>query len=505
MRSGLFLAAVGLTSACSMLGDTGDDGGGKADGFGDDSCNLPEYGDGICQSDLACAAPDIDCFVFFDSEAAAATWFSGIEETMAAQEFRPPRPTVAQSDPRFQRMREILERGWQAYKKTNPLADLAAHEPLLVVLEDPTVNAFVMPDLESGKAGFAVMVQTGTLDAEGLDEAAMQGLVMHELTHAVRLHVVPEVRERIRRFYLADDGEPLGFEQVDDPVARQHGDAWRGFASEVGPFASAELGGVPLGGQLSQIFGTVISPRKEDPACVEPLAALRSLADDLTAHISPLDAGLHLEEPMRDHIDAALAAIRDQCLADFPDGFIEVVAGIAGVTPEQIRASLTPEDLAMVDGVHFIDAIAALAIDRRSKMRATEEAFATASGYGWDRLRFYSTEEAADDATVPVLHEIPLDPNGLGSFFLRALLDPETSAACSAIIARGDTPPYGADLSDEHHATCWRVDHVRALAASGVLYPPEDDPSQYLRLAATGQSARRPRLIPPRVSDVVVY
>lgn len=502
MRLGLVLSLVGLTSACAVFDDSGDDGGGKADGFGEDTCELPEYGDGVCQSDLACAAPDIDCFVFFDSEEAAATWFAGIEEKTSAQEFRSPRPTVAQSDPRFARMRDILHRGWEAYKQTNPLADLAQHEPLLVVLEDPTVNAFVMPDLDSGKAGFAVMVQTGTLDAQGLDEAAMQGLVMHELTHAVRLHVVPEVRERIRRFYVADDGEPLGFEEIDDPVARQHGEAWRGFASEVGPFASEEVGGLPMGGQLSQILGTVLSPRKEEPACAQPLADLRALADDLTAHISPLDAGLHLDQPVRERVDTVLAAVRDQCLADFHDGFIEVVAGIAGVTPEQIKASLTAEDLAMVEGKHLVDAVAALAIDRRSKMRATEAAFASAAGYGWDRLRFYSTEEAADDATVPVLHQIPLDPQGLGSFFLKALLDPDTSAACSAIIGRGEVPPYGADLSDEHHATCWRVDHVRALAASGKLYP-HDDPSQYLRLAPPAPARRR--LIPPRLSDLVVY
>src|SRR6185503_15242421 len=198
-----------------------------------------------------------------------------------------------------------------------------------------------------------------------------------------------------------------------------------------------------------------------------------------------------------------LAAVRDQCLADFHDGFIEVVAGMIGVTPEQFRAALTPEDLAMVDGVPFIDAISTLAIDRRAKMRATEAAFASAAGYGWDRLRFYSTEEAADDATVPVLHQIPLDPQGLGSFFLGALLDPDTSTTCSAILGRGETPPYGADLSDEHHATCWRVDHVRALAESGKLYPPEDDPSQYLRRALSAPARRR--LIPPRISDLVIY
>jgi len=503
MRSSLLFALAALTPACAVFDGGDDGGGGKADGFGDGTCDLPEYGDGVCQTDLACAAPDIDCFIFFDSEEAAATWFAGVEVKKAAQEFRDPRPTIPQSDPRFVRMRELLHRGWEAYKQTNPLADLAQHEPLLVVVEDPTVNAFVMPDPDSGKAGFAVMVHTTTLDTEGLDDAAMLGLVMHELTHAVRLHVIPEVRERIRRFYVADDGEPFGFEQVDDPVARQHGETWRGLASEAGAFSNEGIGGIPFGGQLSDIFTSVLGPHKDDPACQQPLDDVRALGNDLGAMVSPLDFGLHLDKPVRERVDAVLAEVRDQCLADFHDGFIEVVAGMAGVTPEQIRMTLTPEDLAMVDGVHVIDAISALAIDRRTKMRAAEAAFADASGYPWDRLRFYSTEEAADDATVPVLHQIPLDPQGVGAFFLGALLDPDTSATCSGILAAGETPPYGVDLFDEHHATCWRVDHVRALAESGVLYPPADDPSQYLRLAPP--APRRPRLIPPRIADLILY
>lgn len=505
LRIGLALSFFGLTSGCTILAD--DDGaGGKADGFGDATCDLPAYGDGTCQSDLACAVPDIDCFLFFDSDAAGGAWFQKIEETIAAQELRPPRAQIAESDPRVQHMRELLDRGWEAYKQTNPVQDLGEHRPALVVLEDPTVNAFVMPDLESGNAGFAVMVQTGVLDL-GLEDAPMLGLVMHELEHAVRLHVRPEVGDRIRRFYVADYREPLGFEELDDPVAREHGTAWRGFASEVGSFPAEDLGGLPLGGQLSQIFNNVMVAHAMDPGCAEPVAAFKAVVNDVAAAISPLDADIHLAEPIRPRVDAALAGLRDQCLPDFGDGFIDVVASIAGTSADEVRASLSAEDLAMVVDVHFVDAVAALAIDRRGKMRAAEAAFAAASGQAWDALRFYSTEEAADDATVPVLHQIPLDPEGLGAFFLLALLDPDSSASCSAILAGGDTPPYGADLSDEHHATCWRVHHVGAVADSGKLYPPTDDPAQYLRRpgAATAPAPRRPRLIPPRASDLIVY
>ena len=502
-RTFCFFLLAGLTGACTIIDNDDGDSGDKADGFDDDTCDLPEYGDGTCQSDLACAAPDIDCFVFFEDEAAAGAWFMKFEEVAAAQEFREPRAQVPESDPRFQRMRELLDRGWQAYQETNPVGDLAEHRPALVVLEDPSVNAFVAPDLETGKAGFAVMVQTGALDLD-LPEAPMLGLVMHELEHAVALHIVADVKDRIRRYYVADDyAEPFGFEELDDPVAREHGELWRELASEAGPFTSEYLGGLPLDGQLNQIFDTVVVAAASEPGCAEPIAALEDLRADIAATRTPIDGGMHPDASVRGRVDAVLAGLRDSCLGGFEQGFIDVVAAIAMTTPEEIRASLTPEDIAMVDGVHFIDAIAALGLDRRSRMRAAEAAFAAASGAAWSALRFYSYEEAADDATVPVLHAMDLAPAGLGTFFM-GIFDDATRSACGNIIDSGRTPPYGADLSDEHHATCWRVDHVTQLAASGKLFEQTDDPAQYLRRAQPASRSRR-RLIPPRLRDLVAY
>lgn len=505
LRSGLLLSLAGLTAGCTVLGESdGAGGGGKADGFGDD-CELPEYGDGVCQADLACAAPDIDCFVLFADDAAGGAWFAAFEEALAAEEFRPPRAQVPESDPRFQRMRQLLDRGWDAYRSVTPVADLGEQRPALIVLEDPVVNAFVAPDLATGNAGFAVIVQTGALDLD-LPDAPMLGLVMHELTHAVKLHIVADVKERIRRYYVADDGEPFGFEELDDPVAREHGEAWRALASEAGPFTQEDLGGLPLGGQLGQIFDSVIVSHKDDPACAGPIDALDALRGDLAAAVSPLDAGLHLAEPVRYRVDGVLAALRDDCLAGLDQGFIEVVAALSGATAEEVRASLTAEDLALVDGVHFIDAVAALAVDRRARMRTAEATFAGAAGYPWSTLRYYSYEEAADDATVPVLHAMELAPAGLGSFLI-GIFDEATRATCAGMVDAGTTPPYGADLSDEHHATCWRVAHVTELAASGKLFGQEegDGPAQYLRTAPPAAARPRPRLVPPRLSDLIVY
>jgi hypothetical protein len=508
-----------LLSACSGSDDEGDGAGDQTDGTADDgsaddgqddgsaACAAPEYGDGICQPDLDCDAPDIDCFTFLDSQAEAEAWFLEFEELLAAQEFREPRQLVPDSDPGFQRMRALLDEGWSAYQDTNPVGDLASHSPALVLIEDPSVNAFVIPDLDTGNAGFAVMVQTGLLDQNSSDEA-MLGLVMHELEHAVALHIVADVKERLRTFYVADGVEPFGFEATEDAAAAEHGNTWRALADEAGPFPHPELSGLPLGGgQLDLIFKTVVDGRNDDPACSGAIAVLGQVQNEIGATYSPIDADLLLDDPsLPVRVDDALIALRDDCLFDFQDSFIDVVAEIAGVTPDEIRGSLSPEDLELVEGVHFIDAVADLTLDRRIRMRAVEDEFTTETGLPWAALRYFSYEEAADDATVPVLDAIGVAPDGLAEF-LFAVQDPDTQTACAGFLDAGQVPPYGADLADEHHATCWRVDHVEALAASG-LVTDGLTAGTTTRAAAARRRApvrRAPRLIPPRLSDLIVY
>ena len=503
-----------LLAACGGSDDEdGSDAGDQADGDAADddgaddgvpaSCDAPAYGDGTCDTTIdGCVEPDIDCFVVFADQAGADLWYADFEELLAMQEFREPRAVLSAGHPDFTRMRSLLDQGWDAYQEINPVGDLAQFSPALIIIEDPSINAFVVPDLDTGNAGFAVVVQSGLLDQPFADEA-MLGLVMHELEHAIGLHIVGNVRDELRTFYIAGDVEPFGFEQVEDPTALEYGTAWREFASEAGPFTQEELGGLPFGtSQLDQIFNTVITAESEanPAACGGPAEDLEQLIFEIGQNFSGLDADLDLSSgPFREDVDAVLIALRDECLADFTDTFIDVVAQIAGVTPQEIRSSLSQEDLEIVEGVHFIDAVAGLAVDRRVRMVELEEQFEDETGTLWDSLRYYSFEEAADDATVPVLENMALPANGLADFLFDAQ-DPSTRAACNELLDLGETPPYGADLSDEHHATCWRVDHVDDLAESGVLS------RRALRQdRAKGRPSTRARLIPRRLSDLIVY
>lgn len=463
--AGLILVVV---TACGGGSSAGDD-----DDVEQQVCNDDRYGDGVCNLELSCAAPDIDCFTFARSQSDAEDIFAGFEAQIAAQQGRAPRRIVPDTDPRWRAMRQALDAGWDAYRKTIPVADLGDHEPALVVVNDPEINAFVFGDIAQGKVNFIVVVHSGTLDQEP-SEDALAGLVMHELTHAVGLHVVPGGDALFRRYYIAADGrEPLGFAQGEDAIAREHGDAWRLAATDAGPFVAPELGGVPFSGNAELLLSFGLQQLGNSAQCTAALGALVELRNDIINGIDFLDTSF--EAPFditRDRADGVIADLAD-CVAatgDTSDAF-DVVAAFLGASAAQVRAQSSDEEIALLDGKPFVVGFADLVIARREEMRAIEQAFEEDTGEPFAALRYFSTEENADDVTVPVLARMGLEEIGAAEF-LFGVLDPGSQARCQELLEAGVTPPYGADLSDEHHATCWRVDHIVQVANSGVFPDP---------------------------------
>jgi hypothetical protein len=503
--SGLCIAATATACAGEIvmpdedLPDTGEE------------CTDPGYGDGTCDPDLDCAAPDIDCFLTFSSQEEVEGWYRPLEENLAQAAFRNPFVSLPTSDARWTRMRQLLDVGWDGYQEVLPVGDLAAFKPGLVVLETPQVNAFATSD-PTGHVGLAVIVYTGLI--ETMSDEELVGVVMHELTHGIRLHVLPNVGDTYRRFYVAASGEPFGFEQTDDAMARQHVEDWRALASDAGAFTEPALDLMPMGGgmvppRLYRVFNAVLNAYVEaDPtACSTPATAYNQLMQEIMGYYSGLDQRLHiegLEEEVAAAVNQALTDVRDVCLPGLTDSYVAIMATINDKTEAEIRTEMSDEDEALVDGKHFVEAIAALLADRRAKMRDTQVAFEAAAGVTWSRARFYSTEEDADDSTVPVLEAMGRAPDGIaGGLFL--LQDEPTRTACQEVLDAGTVPAYGANLLDEHHANCWRVRHVRDVAASGRLSsrrsrrPVRSDASEAPR------SRYRPIPMPPSQWDRVLF
>jgi hypothetical protein len=497
MRSVLWVAGWAGVCACGTdAEDRRDEPGAEA------SCDVPEYGDGECDLDLECGAPDLDCFTLFSSQEEAEAFFAAFEEAWASQEFREPRPIVGSEDERWQQLRELLDRGWESYQQTFPVADLGDLSPWLVLVEDDTVNAFVIPDLAHDKSTFLVIAQTGLL--AGASDEEMLGLMLHELEHAVQLHLIRGNADRMRKFYLADGEEPIGALQPEDPNAREHGEFWLSLASSAGPWVDPGLGGLPMSeGVLGNLFVSVVFDRlSQDPdGCTAAAQQYSAVANEATGLIDPLTVSLTVpqDSDLLDRSLAAMAALRQDCLNREEDEFLSLFAAANGLTEDEVRQLLDPETLALVEDQSFVDGTWALIEIQREQMRSIEASLLTTTSVDWSGLRYFSFEEAADDATVPVLEGLGMDPAALGSFLTLSL--PEGLREDCVSLLQSGAVPYGDDLTDEHHATCWRIAHLQDLAERPALSRTRSRTA----LPPRPSLALPPSLRPSRLADKLAY
>src|SRR5262249_33063122 len=157
---------------------------------------------------------------------------------------------------------------------------------------------------------------TQLLDLRAPDEQVI-AVVMHELQHAIGLHGVGDVAERLRRYYIAPPGsEPFGSDQPDDPATRQRVEAWLLIADDAGDLGDVELRGLPHGGALDRVFQAANAQRlAEDPAhCQAPLAALQNLYGSIGTHASLLDGSIDLTGTNAPTVIAnVLTDLQNQC------------------------------------------------------------------------------------------------------------------------------------------------------------------------------------------------
>lgn len=79
--------------------------------------------------------------------------------------------TVPTTDARYAATRARIDKSWEMYKAGVQLGALADKKLSLVLVNDPSVNAFVMPTATPGVGYFAVAVNTGLVDAPSMTEA----------------------------------------------------------------------------------------------------------------------------------------------------------------------------------------------------------------------------------------------------------------------------------------------------------------------------------------------
>lgn len=410
------------------------------------TCADPTYGDGTCQLDLACGMPDIDCYAVYPSDRDAA---AAVHDLTGMR-------TVQTNDPRYPRARALLDRAWEMFRDQVAVDRLADQRLSVVVVDDPTQNAFVLPDPRPGMVMWSIQIHRGLLDTMTDDEVV--SVLLHELSHAVRQHVVADVAERIERFYVTGTPERLGYLQSDVAPVRALAQAWRRAAYLAGPYSSVALQALPFGGDLGILFDQYAARQPYTvPACADALAGLRRAAN--ATSVRPLDGSL---EPRS--IDPYAYASNYVTLTNCTPPsltFRNLVAPLGATWMNWIAAELDPSEAAIWEKP-ALEAIFTLVGQRRSAMRTLEARLATEHSIGWPQLRIFTYEEAADDESVHISTAAG-EEQQLGSAFhaMLATLAPE----CDEQIASGRLVPYGVDLTEPHHAMCWRIAHAAQIAA----------------------------------------
>ncbi len=414
----------------------------------DAACDDPRYVNGTCQIDLLCGVPDLDCFVTFANDLDAGSWAT----TRIGTAF------LSRDDPRFIRARQLTDRAWQMFQADVPVGGLAKFRVGLAVMDDPSINAYTMADGAPGKVGMSIQINRGLIESTLTDDEVI-GVILHELTHVVRLHALTDVAYAVRKFYLAYDGEPVGAVQPEYKVARAAGSAWRTQAVMTGILADPAYGELPIDGNLGNLFGQFTSSvQSRLPTCIDVVNRMTNFRSRLA--FSRLDGSLPFAPARQDEASALMTEL-ETCVAADPFTLRQLAETLGPAWAQYLQLELSTAEKALLDG-RALDSILAIVHRRRATLHRIEIAFTARTTAPWAALRYYSIEDEADDYSIHIGTTHQLSAIGVGATMFAVLGDQRP--ACEALLATG-TVPYGLDLLDEHHAACWRIDHARRITA----------------------------------------
>jgi hypothetical protein len=419
-------------------------------------------------------ATNLDHYHVFASQDEAVAWFEAFDVAKSADEGRPADKVVPHDDTRYASLEGDIASLWLAFQRLFPrdTQDLDG-PPRVLLIERTDVNAYAAfdealtcrPGGPAGCAPHAFIVHTASL---GMGHPAttidpLPGLLAHELSHHVLKHTWPGVADKVKKYYAASAWPRLGAPAGDDAALRATGEKWIDFAKVAGPFPVDELHGLPWLGTQPLFAGTLtelVSQAKASggSGCADVAAAAKDLDAFVPSVVDVADQALLVDGERGKKLDmlsSALVGKLEPCLASVHDSLYDVIAQqTSGVlTPKAVEGAFSSAERSVVDAAHTpFDALLAVTEKTYQEMRAIDT-----SG-----VRFYSIEEEADEVGIHALFRSGRDARSLATFFGYVFLDDASRGACDARIAKNTEPPFGI-LSDEHHATCWRIDHARRL------------------------------------------
>jgi hypothetical protein len=413
---------------------------------------------------------NIEHYKVFANRDDAVTWWNAWEGRTAQMMGRSPRPIVDLNDPGYAIAAQVMAEVWPVFQSLFPDDTRDLPQPMVLLVQDQDVNAFAAYDSTLGIAPDVFMIQTGAVAGKSGVTDDLRGLVGHELGHLILKHVFPGNAAKVAKYYRgARSGEPLGYLESNDPKLAKAVEKWVDDASVAASFPLPELHGLPINiiGNPPVLFTAlktaVLKGVQDHPTECQPAEdAVNGLIVAMKSHTSTVDYDMDLGAEARSQIDtAAQAAVTalGPCLATSTKTVSELVAETYGVSVADIESAFDPADLVILHAATTLeDAITKTTANAFARMQSE------AQDIDLDTVRYYSTEEQADDTSAYVLATLGRNPEGQGLFLGSKLMTPDERTTCFDRLNTAGDAPYGL-LSDPHHGACWRVGHLHRFHA----------------------------------------
>jgi hypothetical protein len=288
----------------------------------------------------------------------------------------------------------------------------------------------------------------------------MHGLIFHEMSHLVNHHTSAEVKERTRKVYVAPPSapEPIGADAEKHNGGQAILDEWFGHASIAGAYSSTSLADLPMGGYgdwlLEQFIAYIPYLPYPGSSCATQAQTVANIARSGT--YSDFDQSFTVSTSGTSTRLSVINTLKT-CIGTTAYTFGSFRGYLEPYAPE-VFATYTTADASKFDGLKAFDGLIALIGDRRAKMRGLQTKFQDVTGQPWSAARYFSTEEEADDESARITGQTGISETGVTGIMLAAM--GSDAARCKQALSSGERIPYGENLEDDHHGSCWRIMHA---------------------------------------------
>jgi hypothetical protein len=354
----------------------------------------------------------------------------------------------------LQQAQELTHRVFSAYQNLYPQFMRNKQIPVVILTDSQlSFEAFAfMPRTHGPRRGMLVMAE-GLIKRTGIDEDTQLGIVAHELAHILFWH---QDLEGTPLRPIGRSGQPV------EPETEAAFSRWMFLANIAGGHSHPAFNGLPINGLLSDEIRSTIELLREtgrDDCGTKLVEELETSTSQIMANYSfylwdfDLDSSASAENVQRRSNE--LIEKISTCLEKQPhlnQRFLQSRRyRING------RMHSAPQVLSQVSNSLNIPASSDFHLVIQATRLAHQEMNRLFTNHGLGQVRWYSSEDQADEVAVSVLKHLNKDHRKFARGLLSAIEMPEhDSRRCQIDLDSASEPPYG-NLSDLHHSICWRA------------------------------------------------